>query len=120
MTTTLLRHEAPFHPEAQVDAVGQKAWLTAEEAAAILLVHVTTVHDMCKRGNLPSMKAGRDWRIHAQGLLARDALDLTRSKTIDETAERVALKTAARILEGLADALQREIAHKQFEQLISS
>jgi len=120
MTTPLQRHEAPALPDAHVVDVEQQAWLTAEEAAAILRVHVTTVHDMCKRGDLPSMKAGRDWRIHAQGLLARNALDLTRIKTIDETAERVAIKTAARILEGLAEALKREIAHQQFEHLVSS
>jgi len=120
MTITLERHEMPSAFEPSVADGEHQTWLTADEAAVILRVHVTTVHDMCKRGDLPAMKAGRDWRIHAQGLLVRETLDLARSKTIDETAERVAIKTAARILEGLAEALHREIAHQQFDQLVSS
>jgi len=120
MSITLERHAALSAFETPAADIGQQTWLTAEEAAAILRVHVTTVHDMCKRGDLPAMKAGRDWRIHAQGLVVRETLDLARSKTIDQTAERVAIKTAARILEGLAEALHREIAHQQFDQLVSS
>ncbi|MEI7834132.1 MAG: helix-turn-helix domain-containing protein, partial [bacterium] len=50
------------------DGGGQPRWLTAEETAAILRVHISTIHDMCRRGQLVAMKTGRDWRISAAAL----------------------------------------------------
>lgn len=87
-------------------------WLTAEETAAILRVHVTTVHDMCRRGDLAAIKAGRDWRISARGLVEKAELGEMHYKLIHETAELAAEKTAQRIFEMLVSALSRELSRQ--------
>ncbi|MHB9132913.1 MAG: helix-turn-helix domain-containing protein [Armatimonadota bacterium] len=90
-------------------------WLTAEEAAAILRVHITTIHEMCRRGELPAMKAGRDWRISARGLEEKARLGDMHGRLIAETAELAARKAAQYVLEDLAGALNRELRHQQFD-----
>ena len=115
MAIALLRSEMPEREQASTIETVQPTWLTAEEAAALLRVHVTTVHDMCKRGELQAMKAGRDWRIHPQGLQAREVADPATSKLMNEAAELAATKAATLVLKGLVSAIQRELAHQQFE-----
>ena len=80
-------------------------WLTADEAAVLLHVHVTTVHDMCRRGSLPALKTGRDWRISASGMLEQTVWNTARKALIAETAELAAVLIVARIREGMVEAL---------------
>lgn len=41
----------------------QGEYLTADEAARYLRVHGDTIRDWCRTGQLPAIKAGRQWRI---------------------------------------------------------
>lgn len=88
----------------------QPVWLTAEEVAGLLRVHVTTVHELCRRGELPAIKAGRDWRVSARGLSEKAELGDVHNRLIQQTAALSAEKTAARVLASFADALTRELA----------
>ena len=96
----------------------QPSWLTAEEAADILRVHPTTIHSMCRRGELPALKTGRDWRISAKGLSEKAELGDVHGKLITQTAELAAEKAALLILEMLTYALNRELSHQQFNKAI--
>jgi excisionase family DNA binding protein len=42
--------------------------LTLQEAAARLRVSKNTVYKLCRRGQIPSCKVGRQWRIRAADL----------------------------------------------------
>lgn len=88
-------------------------WLTAEEAAKVLRVHVSTVHEMCKRGDIKAIKAGRDWRISAQGLAERAELGDVHSKIIRETAGRAAQETATILMECFARAFREEAIRRR-------
>jgi excisionase family DNA binding protein len=44
--------------------------LTADEAAEILRVTVTTIKKMCADGRLPAAKVGRAWRLNRDDVLA--------------------------------------------------
>lgn len=43
-------------------------FLTAQEAADYLRVHVATVLRWCKAGKLPAFRIGREWRIREADL----------------------------------------------------
>lgn len=43
--------------------------LTTQEAAALLKLHPDTVGDLARRGELPAVKLGRDWRFTRSALL---------------------------------------------------
>ena len=95
------------------DSGGQPRWLTAEETAAILRVHISTVHDMCRRGQLVAMKTGRDWRISAAALREKEQLGDVNIKLIHDIAELSAQKTAALVMARLAGALGQDVAHQK-------
>ncbi len=44
------------------------AWLTAQQAANLLDVHVNTVYELCKQGKLPHLTLGTAVRIDRDGL----------------------------------------------------
>lgn len=85
-------------------------WMTAEETAGLLRVHTTTVHELCKRGALPAMKVGKEWRISARGLAEQAELGDAHTRLIHETAECVAETVVSRILGALANALTQSLA----------
>lgn len=94
--------------EAQSDTI---VWLTAEETACILRVHVTTVHEMCRQKKLPAMKVGRDWRISANGLQKKAEIGDAYNQLIVAAAELSAEKAVARILANLAQAFDSGYSH---------
>lgn len=104
-----MMHETPQLCPA-TDGTDMPQWLTADETAALLRVHVTTVQDMCRRGELPAMKAGKEWRISAHGLNEKATLGDVHNRLIQQTATLSADLTAARVLATLADALSRELS----------
>ena len=98
------------------DGGGQPRWLTAEETAAILRVHISTVHDMCRRGQLVTMKAGRDWRISAAALREKELLGDVHIKLVHDIAELSAQKTATLVMERLAGAIGQDVVHSRIEK----
>ena len=92
---------------------GQPRWLTAEETAAILHVHISTIHEMCRRGQLVAMKTGRDWRISAAALREKELLGDVHIKLVHDIAELSAQKTAALVMARLAGALGQDVAHQK-------
>lgn len=82
-------------------------WYTAEESATKLRVHVTTVHEMCRQKELASIKAGRDWRISAQGL-QEIAMNGVHRKPDIVAMEQMADLVTERILAGLGKALSQQ------------
>ena len=47
----------------------QKEVLSADEAAELLGVHVGTVREMARKGEIPARKVGRDWRFVRSALI---------------------------------------------------
>ena len=90
-----------------------REWYTAEQTAAILQVHVTTVHEMCRQGQLVAIKTGRDWRISALRLDEKAALGDVHERLIREATERMADLVATRVLTGLAQALSQQYLDQQ-------
>ena len=43
-------------------------FLTVDEAAKILKAHTNTVYKMCRMGQLPGVKMGKEWRIDRKKL----------------------------------------------------
>lgn len=43
-------------------------WLTAEEAAELLRVHISTIYEYARQGLLPAQKIGKTVRIDRDGL----------------------------------------------------
>jgi len=97
-----------------------RMWLTAEEAAEILRVHLTTVHSMCRRGELIALKVGRDWRISARGLDEKATHGDVHYKLVVETAELSAEKTATRVLAVISEALTRELSRQESKHKLSA
>ena len=95
------------------DDGAQPRWLTAEETAAILRVHISTVHEMCRRGQLVAMKTGRDWRISATALREKELLGDVHIKLVHDIAELSAQKTAALFMARLAGALGHDVVHQK-------
>lgn len=49
--------------------LGLADYLTANEVADMLNIHINTVYRLCKNGDLPSFKFGRNLRISTDDLL---------------------------------------------------
>lgn len=86
---------APTTPEPE--------FYTAAEAAAILRVHPTTVHEMCKEGKLPCIKAGRDWRVSRAGLADIMLYGSVHSDLVERVAQRAAALVTAQVTAMLAE-----------------
>jgi excisionase family DNA binding protein len=48
-----------------------RAFLTVREVAALLEVSEDTIERACKSGDLPAIRLGRQWRIHAGPVYAK-------------------------------------------------
>lgn len=60
-------------------------WLTPEQVAKMMQVTLRTIYSMCKAGELPCVKVGRQWRI------SPDFIDhLAASKVDSETQAQAA------------------------------
>jgi len=97
-----------------------KEWLTAEEAATILRVHVSTIHEMCRKGVLPSIKTGKNWRISVKGLQQREGLDTQHSRMIQEAAALSAELAAQNVLTHLAEVLTKEFSGQRLNHKLSA
>ena len=57
-------HEAPITPTITLEVIDSKA------AAILLQVHVTTVQELARRGEIPCRKVGKDYRFLRPAILA--------------------------------------------------
>ena len=76
-------------------------------------VHISTVHEMCRRGQLVAMKTGRDWRISAAELREKELLGDVHIKLVHDIAELSAQKTATLVMARLSGAIGQDVARQK-------
>jgi excisionase family DNA binding protein len=73
------------------------SFYTIAEVADILRVHRTTVQEMIRRGELPAMRVGRDWRIARAALQEKALVGDVHTRLIDEISEQSAERVVQRL-----------------------
>ncbi|HOF89071.1 MAG TPA: helix-turn-helix domain-containing protein [Armatimonadota bacterium] len=93
----------------------QQDWMTAVEAAAVLRVHPTTVREMCQRGELPSIKAGRDWRVSRSGLAEIQRFGAVHGDLVERVAQRAAALVTQQVMAAFAEGFRGVAVRAKYE-----
>ena len=96
-----------------------RRWLTADETAVLLRLHVMTVYGLCLRGILPALKLGKEWWVSARRLAEQAEHFEAYAPIIQQPTDQAAEKAAARVLNEVTGAFARERTRRQFLRAIS-